>query len=201
MNPGQHYVNCILLKIRFAFCLFCLSYTSAMISFSTIYATKNFQVLFIPIVFFCVLKLVIYYTIYRPLKYKDDGRDVVSWIDFLTIHGTFPAINAWVSYQLYYCLELSFTTVCQTDYIQKNLASDFCEDFLSPVVQKTYLRLTYFYKYLITPSFIFFILMFVESSINITYYRDCVFAFTMISIYFGMLWLNWQYRDKQKIED
>lgn len=190
MNPGQHYVNCILLKIRFAFCLFCLSYTSAMISFSTIYATKNFQVLFIPIVFFCLLKLVIYYTIYRPLKYKDDGRDVVSWIDFLTIHGTFPAINAWVSYSLYYCLEICFTTICQTSYID-NLTSEFCKDFHSYEVQHTFRHLTYFYKYLITPSFIFFILMFVESAIFITYYRDCVFAFTMFSIYSGMLWLNW----------
>ena len=135
--------------------------------------------------------MVIYYTIYRPLKYKDDGRDVVSWIDFITIHGTFPAINAWVSYQLYYCLELCFTTICETTFFKDNLTEEFCKDYNSYAIDLPYIRLTYFYKYLITPSFIFFALMFVECSINITYYRDCVFAFTMLSIYFGMLWLNW----------
>ena len=164
-----------------------------MFSFSTIYATHKFSLLFIPIIFFCLLKVVIYYTIYRPLKYKDDGRDVVSGVDFITIHGTFPAINAWVSYQLYYCLELCFTTVCQSPYLQ-NLNIDFCEEYGKEYIQQSYLKLTYFYKYLLTPSFIFFVLMFVEASINITYYRDCVFAFTMFAIYFGMLWLNWTYR-------
>ena len=60
----------------------------------------------------------IHYTIYRPLKYKDDGRDVVSWLDFVTIHMTFPLINAWVSYQLYYCLMITITTACSTDYLK-----------------------------------------------------------------------------------
>ena len=47
----------------------------------------------------CVVAIVvIFYLIYKPLKYKDDGRDVVGWLDFVTIHTTFPAINAWVSY-------------------------------------------------------------------------------------------------------
>lgn len=59
------------------------------------------------------------YYIYSPLKYKDDGRDVVSFIDFITIHATFPAINAWISYQLYYYLAITSTTICDTEYFNE----------------------------------------------------------------------------------
>ena len=41
------------------------------------------------------------------------------------------------------------------------------------------------------PSQIAFALLFVEASINITYYKDCVFAFCVFTFYTGMLWVNW----------
>ena len=68
---------------------------------------------------FLLSPVVIHYLIYRPLKYKDDGRDVVTLLDFLTIHCTFPAINAFISYQLYFCLMLTATTVCDTTYLKQ----------------------------------------------------------------------------------
>ena len=37
-------------------------------------------------------------------------------------------------------------------------------------------------------------LLFVEASINLTYYRDVVFAFVVFEIYFGMLWVNYEYK-------
>lgn len=97
-EPGQHYVNCLLLKIRFSFCLLCLVLTLTVSSFTCMFHLKNVLFLTIPISLFIVLKWVVQYQIYKPLKYKDDGRDVVSVIDFITIHVTFPAINAWISY-------------------------------------------------------------------------------------------------------
>lgn len=66
---------------------------------------------------FIGLKMTAQYTLYRPVKYKDDGRDIVSFVDYVTIHVTFPGINCWVSYQLYYAMMLTTTTVCKTDII------------------------------------------------------------------------------------
>ena len=58
-----------------------------------------------------------HYFIYVPIKYKDDGRDIVSFIDFVTIHVTFPAINAWITYFLYYTIIVTVTTVCESNGI------------------------------------------------------------------------------------
>ena len=69
-----------------------------------------------------------HYFIYSPLKYKDDGRDVVSFIDFITIHATFPAINAWISYQMYYYLAITATTVCDTSYFD-DIRTAYCDGY------------------------------------------------------------------------
>jgi len=60
----------------------------------------------------CVLTVTSHILIYRKIKYKDDGRDLVTWVDYITIHVTFPFINAWVSYQLLYMISLSIVTAC-----------------------------------------------------------------------------------------
>ena len=36
-QPDQHYVNCLLLKIRFAFCWLCLTLTATICAFSILY--------------------------------------------------------------------------------------------------------------------------------------------------------------------
>lgn len=36
--------------------------------------------------------------LYGRVKYKDDGRELVSIVEFITIHVTFPVLNAWISY-------------------------------------------------------------------------------------------------------
>ena len=46
------------------------------------------------------------------MKYKDDGRELVSWFEFLTIHVTFPVINAWISYQLAYEINVVLALTC-----------------------------------------------------------------------------------------
>ena len=72
--------------------------TTTVTAFVMLYHFKNIMIQVIPFACFIVLKLVTTYLVYEPLKYKDDGRDVISIADFITIHVTFPAINAWVSY-------------------------------------------------------------------------------------------------------
>ena len=64
------------------------------------FLSKNFLVftLFEAVLLFVLLKGVLHFLIYKTTKYKDDGRDLVNMIDFVCIHCTFPAINAWVTY-------------------------------------------------------------------------------------------------------
>ena len=51
--------------------------------------------------------------LYRPIKYKDDGRELVSWFEFITIHVTFPVLNAWVSYVLLYEVLVILANTCE----------------------------------------------------------------------------------------
>mmetsp|Transcript_35934 Transcript_35934/g.47279 ORF Transcript_35934/g.47279 Transcript_35934/m.47279 type:complete len:90 (+) Transcript_35934:1298-1567(+) len=54
-------------------------------------------------------------------------------------------------------------------------------------------KYVYFYGKMIVPSVCVFALLFVEASVNLTYYKDCVFAFTVFMLYFGMLWVNMEF--------
>ena len=97
MKPGPHYVNTQLLKIQFSFAFLCLLLT---LSLFLIYQfeQKKIYFIFIPLAGFIILKLVVHYLIYKRIKYKDDGRELVSFADFFTIQLTFPFINSWITY-------------------------------------------------------------------------------------------------------
>ena len=84
MQPGPHYVNTVLLKVKFAFCVFCLMLTVDILLVSYLESQK-FYVLFVPLGGFILTKLVVHYLIYSKVKYKDDGRELVSFADFFTI--------------------------------------------------------------------------------------------------------------------
>ena len=114
MQPGPHYVNTVLLKIKFAFCLICLMLTVDILLISYL-GSQRFYVLFVPLLGFILLKLAVHYLIYLKVKYKDDGRELVSFSDFFTIQVCFPAINAWITYQTLYVLFLTVSMLCPTD--------------------------------------------------------------------------------------
>ena len=190
-NAGQHYQNCLLLKIRFSFCVLCLVTTITISSFMLIYELRNLLMLTIPILSFVILKLCMQYLIYEPLKYKDDGRDVVSVADFFTIHVTFSAINAWITYQMYYCIMVTFATLCDTKLFPL-YDSGFCIQYRS---LKGYDKhVVYWYNEMVPLSIIVFAFLFVEASVNLTYYRDCVFSSTVFCIYMGMLWVSVEFK-------
>ena len=50
--------------------------------------------------------------LYGRVKYKDDGRELVSIVEFITIHVTFPVLNAWISYQLAYQIIIVMAESC-----------------------------------------------------------------------------------------
>ena len=91
-----------------------MALTATMASFIYIYNEHNLTLLLLPSIQFIILKLVVQYLIYEPVKYKDDGRDVVTIADFITIHVTFPVVNAWVTYQMYFGMMVTLTTICST---------------------------------------------------------------------------------------
>lgn len=91
-----------------------MALTATMASFIYIYNEHSLTLLLIPSIEFIILKLVVQYLIYEPVKYKDDGRDVVTIADFITIHVTFPVVNAWVTYQMYFGMMVTLTTICNT---------------------------------------------------------------------------------------
>ena len=54
----------------------------------------------------------------------------------------------------------------------------------------------FYYSKMVIPSIIIFLLLFVEASVNLTYYKDCVFAFTVFLLYIGMLWVNIEFKEQ-----
>ena len=54
---------------------------------------------------------------------------------------------------------------------------------------------TYFYSTMLVPSVFSMVLLFVEASVNLTYYKDCVFALTTFAMFIGMLWFNFAYNN------
>lgn len=122
MNPGPHYVNTLILKIKFSFCLLCILLTSSMFSFQMFLSlTKNtwtwyyIAFLFIPLSGYFLLKLTVQYLLYNKVKYKDDGRELVNFADYVTIQITFPLINCWITYQTLYSLFQTMAELCPID--------------------------------------------------------------------------------------
>ena len=48
---------------------------------------------------------------------------------------------------------------------------------------------------MLVPSVFSMVLLFVEASVNLTYYKDCVFALTTFAMFIGMLWFNFAYNN------
>ena len=103
MKPGPHYVNTCLLKIQFSFCMLCILLTIDVTSLAYLADTQVY-IIVIPLLGFILLKLAVHYCIYLKVKYKDDGRELVSFADFFTIQVCFPAMNAWITYQTFFAL-------------------------------------------------------------------------------------------------
>ena len=172
-----------------------MAMTCTISSFVFIYETRNLYFLFASIVAYILLKIIVQYLIYQPLKYKDDGRDVVSFIDFITIHVTFPTINAWISYNLYFSLMVTAATICDTPNLKEYAKDSWCWGYEAHNISDAQ-KYIFFYSKMVIPSIIIFLLLFVEASVNLTYYKDCIFAFTVFLLYFGMLWVNFEFKEQ-----
>lgn len=112
MNPGVHYRNCVSLRIKLNFAVVIILQAIALLIFSLVGKSNVTYQILASVFTAALLKLATHELLYKRLKYKDDGRDLVSKIDFCTIHVTFPLMNAWFTYQLIYVCYLSYAAIC-----------------------------------------------------------------------------------------
>ena len=196
MSPGPHYVNTMLLKIRFAFCVLCGILIFDVCTISLLLG-QSFYVLFIPLIGFALLKMQVHYMLYLKVKYKDDGRELVTFADFITIQVCFPALNAWMTYQFFFMLFLTVSTICPPDIedsksykFQKRFCPRYYED--NPVLaQDPNWKETVMYNWLYPYCCAAVIIIFMELSIFLAFYKDVIFSLVTLANYCGMMLETW----------
>lgn len=99
------------------------------------------------------------------IKYKDDGRDYVSFREFVCIHMTFSILHSWLTYFLIF-------NIFQSLWVIETFEPDWYE--VINVIDKYNLAI------------ISFIIMFVEMSIFLANFKDVIFATVTLLCYIGM---------------
>lgn len=110
-----HYKNVVIMKIRYGFSVVTLTFTLLCLAF-VIGNNKNYQKkAWLPItkfLLFFLLKCSSQFLFYLRVKYRDDGRDLVSGYDFIALHVPASIINAWATYNVYYWFTLQYKNLC-----------------------------------------------------------------------------------------
>lgn len=98
---------------------------------------------------------------YRKIKYKDDGRDYVSPLEYISIHMTFSVLHAWISYFMMFNFFQSLTIIV------KKLPFN-----LIPIEVFAIIALT---------------LILIEMCIYLAYFKDIIFSLVTLVNYIGLL--------------
>jgi hypothetical protein len=101
---------------------------------------------------------------YRKIKYKDDGRDYVSALEFLSIHMTFSILHSWVTY---FTIFNFFQSIDQI--IRLNSDSDIIQYVSVDVLAE-----------------ICFFIILVEMCIYLAYYKDIIFSLATLINFVGI---------------
>ena len=109
---------------------------------------------------FAVLKVYVHVFVYTKIKYEDDGRDYVSFKEYLAIHVTFSILYSCLSYYVAYSISL------------------FVKDFIT---KHNYFMLDYN-----TLNVLLMLCFEVEMVIYLTYYKDVIFALITLTNFVGM---------------
>ena len=115
---------------------------------------------------------------YERVKYKDDGRELVGFIEFVTIHCTFSILNAWISYQLAYQFMIMLSSSCP--YKVDHSDNYFCKE--SNNVSKD----AYYYTLFLEPAKIIYCLILLENVMYLAYYKDVIFGLCCCIIFGGI---------------
>jgi hypothetical protein len=120
--------------------------------------------------------------LYRRVKYKDDGRELVSLIEFITIHVTFPILNAWISYMLAYQIMITLAQSCPwTGNPLQTQPFRFCAG------DQNLGRSEYYYSLFFEPAKVLYLVLVAETLINLAYYKDVVFGAAVAVEFAGIL--------------
>lgn len=120
------------------------------------------------------------------VKYKDDGREIVSWYEYVTIHTTFPFINAWMTYTLFYQFTLVVLLECPYDNRFDEDVHLVCHNG-NPNAQS---KGEYQYNLLINYAKSFYLFILIESIYGLAYFKDIAFCFFVGVEYCGMFFFS-----------
>jgi hypothetical protein len=119
---------------------------------------------------------------YISVKYKDDGREFVTVLEFITIHCTFPALNAWLTYQLLYQTAQLITASCP--YSQRlNPPYFYCTKGLVTETPEQYN-----YNCVRWFGFLAYFIITCENMIYLAYYKDVMFCLCVILEFSSMFY-------------
>jgi hypothetical protein len=102
---------------------------------------------------------------YKRVKYLDDGRDYVSFKEFLSIHVTFSVLNSWMTYFVIFNFFQFIKIWEDINYVNKQL-----EVF----------------------GIIAMVVMMFETVVYLAYYKDVIFALITLLNYIGMYIHNFE---------
>lgn len=119
----------------------------------------------------------------------------MSFADFFTIQVTFPAMNAWITYQTLYVFFITISMLCPTDQNAEIAAfENYCPDYWSPllIIAKDDPKNVIMYNWLFPGSIAALSLLFIEMSIYLAFYKDVIFASTTAVLFSGILLVTYK---------
>lgn len=125
------------------------------------------------------------------MKYKDDGREFVSVLEFITIHCTFPLMNAWVTEQLFYQISSLFIQTCP---FSQRLQPNYFWCAQGYIVQT---RQQYQYSLFNWFAYVAYSVITCENLIYLAYYKDVIFSTAVILEYSSMYYWSKAYWSHQ----
>lgn len=126
--------------------------------------------------------------IYNRIKYRDDGRDLVTGTDFFCIHVSVSFMNSWLTYQLFYIGFISFSRLCSypvPGYVEES-PNYFCPSFPNVLPPRD----QYYYNMFLWPSKACILIMLLEAVVYLADYKDIIFSSGIVLYFVGMLMNN-----------
>lgn len=129
---------------------------------------------------------------YHKVKYLDDGRDLVSAPDFVSIHVAVSIMNSWMTYICIYTSAINFARLCPYSFLSADTKRYhwYCPQYSSE--EESLPLQQYYYNMFMTYSEFFIIVILCEVFYVLAYYKDIVFSSCFLCFFVGMLITNYQ---------
>ena len=108
----------------------------------------------------------------------------MNWVEFVTIHCTYPIINAWMSYNLAFEFIAVLSQYCPYDPKPDSKQWYFCTGNPDNLSESAY-----YYSLFYNPAKVCYLILVCENLINLAYYKDVVFGL-MLTLEFAGIFYN-----------